>query len=66
MPGTRYDASTKAKAIRLVRAHAEDYPTRWAAITAITAVSGRLGMSAEMLREWIRQAVVDGGRYPGS
>jgi transposase len=55
MPGSRYDASTKAKAIRLVREHAGDYPTRWAAITA---VSGRLGVSAETLRKWIRQAPV--------
>ena len=35
MPGSRYDASTKAKAIRLVRVHAGDYPTQWAAITAV-------------------------------
>ena len=62
MPGTRYDASTKAKAIRLVREHAGDYPTQWAAITA---VSGRLGMSAETLRKWIRQAEVDEGKAPG-
>jgi hypothetical protein len=32
MPGTRYDATTKAKAVRLVREHAGDYPTQWAAI----------------------------------
>jgi transposase-like protein len=57
MLGSRYDASTKAKAIRLVRKHAGDYPTQWAAITA---VSGRLGISAETLRKWIRQAEVDG------
>ena len=62
MPGTRYDASTKAKAIRLVREHAGDYPTQWAAITA---VSARLGMSAETLRKWIRQAEVDEGTAPG-
>jgi transposase len=62
MPGTRYDASTKAKAIRLVREHAGDYPTQWAAITA---VSGRLGMSAETLRKWIRQGEVDEGKAPG-
>jgi transposase len=61
MPG-RYDASTKAKAVRLVREHAGDYPTEWAAITA---VSGRLGMSAETLRKWIRQAGADEGKAPG-
>jgi transposase len=62
MPGSRYDASTKARAIGLVRDHAGDYPTEWAAITA---VAGRLGMSAETLRKWIRQAQVDEGRSPG-
>ena len=62
MPGSRYDASTRAKAIRLVREHAGDYPTRWAAITA---VSARLGMSGETLRKWIRQAEVDEGTAPG-
>jgi transposase len=62
MPGTRYDASTKAKAIRLVREHAGDYRTQWAAITA---VSGRLDMSAETLRKWIRQAEVDEGKAAG-
>jgi transposase len=62
MPGSRYEASTKARAIRLVRDHAGDYPTEWAAITA---VAGRLGMSAETLRKWIRQAQVDEGRSPG-
>ena len=62
MPGTRYDASTRVKAIRLVREHAGDYPTQWAAIKA---VSGRLGMSPETLRKWIRQAEVDEGTAPG-
>jgi len=62
MPGSRYDAGTKARAIRLVREHAGDYPTQWAAIKA---VSGRLGMSSETLRKWIRQAEVDEGTAPG-
>ena len=60
---SKYDASTRAKAIRLVREHAGDYPTEWAAITA---VSGRLGMSAETLRKWIRQAEIDAGEKPGT
>jgi transposase len=58
----KYDQDTKAKAIRLVREHAGDYPTEYAAITA---VSRRLGMSAETLRKWIRQAEVDEGKAAG-
>ena len=59
---SRYDASTKAKAIRLVREHRGDYPTEYAAITA---VAGRLGMSPETLRLWIRQDEVDAGKAAG-
>jgi len=62
MPGSRYDASTKAKAIRLGREDAGDYPTEWAAMKA---VSGRLGMSAVTLRKWIRQAEIDEGAAAG-
>lgn len=59
---TTYSAETKAKAIRLVREHAGDYPSQWAAISA---VAGRLGMSAETLRKWLRQAETDEGSRPG-
>jgi transposase len=58
----KYDQETKAKAIRLVREHAGDYPSEYAAITA---VARRLGMTAETLRKWIRQAGIDEGQAPG-
>ena len=57
-----YSAETKAKAIRLVREHAPDYASEFAAITA---VAQRLGMTAETLRKWLRQAEVDEGAKPG-
>ena len=60
--GSKYDAETRAKAVRLVLEHREDYPSEWAAITA---VSARLGMSAETLRNWIRRHRVDGGDLDG-
>ncbi len=59
---SKYDPETRAKAVRLVREHREDYPSEWAAITA---VSKRLGMNAETLRNWIRQQQVDEGDRDG-
>jgi transposase len=58
----KYSQDIRAKAIRLVREHAAEYPSEYAAITA---VAGRLGMTAETLRKWLRQAAVDEGRAPG-
>jgi transposase-like protein len=55
---SKYDPGTRAKAVRLVMEHREDYPSEWAAITA---VSKRLGMNAETLRNWLRQQQVDDG-----
>jgi transposase-like protein len=58
----KYDPETRAKAVRLVLEHRDDYPSEWAAITA---VSKRLGMNAETLRNWIRQHQVDEGDCDG-
>jgi hypothetical protein len=59
----KYDQETKSKAIRLVIDHVGDYGSEW---EAITTVAGRLGMSAETLRKWVRQAGIDAGQAPGS
>lgn len=59
---TKYDKDTKAKAVRLVVDHVEDYGSEW---EAIKAVSSRAGMSAETLRKWVRQAEVDAGDRDG-
>jgi transposase len=59
---SKYDEQTRAKAVRLVTEHVQDYDSEWAAITA---VSGRLGMTAETLRRWVRQAEVDAGSADG-
>ncbi len=59
---SKYDEQTKAKAVRLVTEHVQDYDSEWAAITT---VAGRLGMTAETLRRWVRQAEVDAGRADG-
>ena len=62
MPGRKYDPELKAKAVRLFRDHVGEYPSQWAAMKAI---SGRLGMTAETLRKWVRQSEVDAGQKPG-
>jgi transposase-like protein len=59
---SKYDPETRAKAVRLVLEHRDDYPSEWAAITA---VSKRLGMNAETLRNWIRKQQVDDGQRDG-
>jgi transposase len=61
MPG-KYDPDLKAKAVRLYQDHVAGYPSQWAAMKAI---AGRLGMTTETLRKWVRQSEVDAGRKPG-
>ena len=48
-----YDEETRAKAMRLVREHRDEYASRHAAIEA---VAFRLGMSPETLRLWLRRS----------
>ena len=58
---SKYDPETRAKAVRLVLEHRDDYPSEWAVITA---VSKRLGMPPT-LRNWIRQQQVNDGHRDG-
>ena len=42
----------------MVIEHRDEYPSEWAAMTS---VSGKLGMTPETLRTWVRRAQIDGG-----
>ena len=52
----------RARCVRLVREHAQEYPTLTAATTA---VARQEGVSRESVRRWLAQAEVDDGTRPG-
>jgi transposase-like protein len=49
----RYPKEVREKAIRMVQDHQSEYNSQWAAITSI---AGKLGMTPETLRAWLRAA----------
>jgi len=58
----KYDVEFKARAVRLVRDHLDDYGSVTAASVAVGA---QLGVARESLRRWVSQAEVDRGTRPG-
>ena len=59
---TRYPPELRERAKRLVREHRDEHPSEWAAIQS---VAGKLGMTAETLREWVRRDEIDRRQRPG-
>jgi transposase len=59
---SRLSPEQKARAVRMVVEATPEYPSQWAAIES---VAGKIGVSSETLRKWVRQAEVDGGQRPG-
>ena len=57
-----FSPEVRERAMRLVREQREQYPSQWAAISAI---APKLGMTKETLRRWLRQAERDAGERPG-
>lgn len=59
----RYSEQTRERAVRLVRQRIEgDERSEW---HRISAVAEKLGMSAETLRRWVREAEVEAGEREG-
>ena len=58
----KYSAEVRERAVRMVFEHQDEHGSQWAAIGSI---AGKLGCTAETLRNWVRQAERDEGRRPG-
>ena len=58
----RYSTEVRERAVRMVLEHQGEHGSQWAAITAI---SSKLGCTAETLRRWVRRAERDQGKRPG-
>ncbi|GAB3748037.1 transposase [Nocardiopsis nanhaiensis] len=59
----RYPTELRERAVRLVQQSRGDYASTSAAVKAVAA---KLGVGAEGLRVWVRQADVDTGARPGT
>ena len=62
MPGVKFSAEQRARAVRLVAEATPQHESEWAAIESVAA---KIGASAETVRTWVRRAEVDAGQRPG-
>src|SRR5690554_4080345 len=58
----KFAPEVRARAIRMVLDHQQDYPSRWAAVVSI---SEKIGCSPPTLHEWVKRAEVDSGKRAG-
>ncbi len=61
-PVKPYPAELRERAVRMVRAHATEHASEWAAMRSI---AEKVGCTPETLRLWVRQAERDRGERAG-
>ena len=59
---TKYSPELRERAVALVFEQVGQYPSQWQAIRSI---AEKVGVPAETLRRWVRQAERDAGDRPG-
>jgi transposase len=59
----RHPREVRERAVALVLETQSDDGSQW---EAIVSVAGKVGVSAESLRRWVRQAEVDAGQWAGT
>jgi transposase len=60
---SRHPREVRERAVALVWETQSDYGSQWEAIVSI---AEKVGVSAESLRRWVRQAEIDAGRRAGT
>ena len=60
---SRHPREVRERAVALVLESQSDYGSQW---EAIVSVAGKVGVSSESLRRWVRQAEIDAGRRSGT
>ena len=58
----RYSPEVRERAVRMVREHAKDHASQWAAIASI---ASKIGCTAQTLHNWVAQADRDRGERAG-
>jgi transposase-like protein len=58
----KFSPEMRERAVRMVREHRDEYPSRWAAITSI---AGKIGCSPWTLSGWVKKAEIDNGVVAG-
>src|SRR5690554_4250888 len=58
----KFSPEVRARAVRLVQEHRDEYRSQWAAVQSI---APKIGCSGHTLLQWVQRAEVEAGTRPG-